>query len=86
NENGYLYYHNKNAWITKDIFRKYFTMFNRRMRNLNRKVIVLLDNASCHADVDNYSNIAFFFLPANTTTRYQPLDAGMIQNFKTFYM
>ncbi|KAI8876101.1 hypothetical protein K501DRAFT_201153 [Backusella circina FSU 941] len=55
------------------------------MRNLNRKVIVLLDNASCHADVDNYSNIAFFFLPANTTTRYQPLDAGMIQNFKTLY-
>jgi hypothetical protein len=68
-----------------DIFKNYFTIFNRRMANLKRNVVVLLDNASCHKDVLNYSNTTFIFLPANTTAKYQPLDAGIIQNFKVLY-
>jgi hypothetical protein len=56
------------------------------MANLKRKVAVVLDNASCHKDVENYSNITFFFLShPNTTAKYQSLDAGTIQNFKTLY-
>ena len=55
------------------------------MKNLGRHVVVILDNASSHDDTNNYSNTKFLFLPPNTTAKYQPLDAGIIQNFKALY-
>ena len=60
---------------------------NRQMMREERNVILFLDNATVHPTslVDKFSNIKVVFLPKNTTSRLQPLDAGITQSFKSKY-
>ena len=46
-------------------------------------MFLFLDNATVHPTslVDKFSNIKVVFLPKNTTSRLQLLDAGIIQSF-----
>ena len=46
-----------------------------------------MDNAGRHPEhlQGKFSNINVCFLPAKTTSRLQPLDLGLIQNFKVHY-
>ena len=48
---------------------------------------MFLDKATCHPKsmIDSLSQVKIIFLPKNTTSRLQPLDAGVIQNFKVMY-
>jgi hypothetical protein len=50
----------------------------------NRKALILFDNALCHPEME-LSNVKLVFLPPNTIARTQPLDFGIIRNFKVKY-
>jgi hypothetical protein len=56
------------------------------MRKQQRQILLLLDNAPSHAvQTIDLTNISVMFLPANTTSLIQPMDAGIIAAFKKRY-
>ena len=73
--------------MTGEILDAVLTKLNRRLSRNNRSILLLMDNAGCHPEalVGKYSNIKISSLPANTTSKLQPLDLGVIQNFKVHY-
>src|SRR2546423_5551309 len=82
-----FYYHNKKAWMTGIFFQDYLKRFN---RHVNRKVALVIDNAPSHViegldSESEFSNIEIIPLPPNTTSKLQPLDAGIIAAFKKHY-
>ena len=54
-------------------------------KNLCFKVLLVLDNASCHSKELDHPNVKIVFLPPNCTSLIQPLDQGIIQTFKMYY-
>ena len=61
---------------------------NRQLIRERRNILLLMDNVSSHSHdlTDKFSNIKVVFLPVNTTSRLQPLNAGVTKNFKVFYL
>ena len=56
------------------------TKTNRKMAAAKGNILLFMDNAPCHPEnfVVSYSNMKVVFLPKNTTSRLQALDAGII--------
>ncbi|RHY24829.1 hypothetical protein DYB32_008669 [Aphanomyces invadans] len=66
------------GWVTSSIFGEWLKTFNVSIVAQDRKVHLLLDNASSHKLPETLSNVNVRFLPPNTTAYLQPLDAGVI--------
>jgi hypothetical protein len=83
------YFWNKKAWMQVSIFNEVLLKLNETMKQKNRKIILLIDNAPVHLILDEtqekLDNIDVKFLPPNTTTKLQPCDAGIINSFKCHY-
>jgi hypothetical protein len=75
---------NKKSWMTRCIMTEWLMWFDEKMKKQKRKIILFLDNATSHPDL-KLQNINLVFLPPNTTSHSQPLDQGIIQNFKIIY-
>ena len=75
---------NPSAWMTTEIFTRWLMNLDRRFSSMGKKVALVLDNASCHpATLQRLlKSIKLVFIPPNTTSVIQPMDQGIIANFK----
>ena len=70
--------------MTSLFFEEWLNEWNAELSKEGRKIALVLDNAPCHPDL-SLSNIHLEFLPPNTTSHLQPLNQGIIANFKVKY-
>ena len=81
------YRYNAKAWMLSTVFQDWLQEFNREVaRKYNQRVLLLLDNCPSHK-IDGLvlSHVDIHFLPPNTTSKIQPMDAGIIMSFKKHY-
>jgi hypothetical protein len=82
------YRHNSKAWMLTTLFQEWLCDFNNKIaiKHNGKRVLLLLDNCGSHKiEGLNLSHVDVHFLPPNTTSRIQPLDAGIIMSFKRHY-
>jgi hypothetical protein len=79
------YHANVSAWMNCNIFEAWLTDFNDDLAKKKKKAVLLIDNAPVHGPATDMSNLKVIFLEPNTTSHIQPMDAGIIRTFKTYY-
>lgn len=88
-QHGFDYSWNKKSWMTMSIFFDWLTRFDSYIRRTpGRNVLLLLDNFSghgSHSSLPNLECVQVLFLPPNTTSKLQPMDAGIIACLKRRY-
>lgn len=82
------YTHQKHAWMDAGGFMYYID--NILLPSIkNKSILLILDNFAGHPhslpNLEKYKNIKLIYLPANTTSRLQPLDQGIIAALKLNY-
>jgi hypothetical protein len=87
---GIEYRYNTTKWMTGIICAEFLRWFDNKMRG--RKVLLLMDNFSGHelgvqlvGDKTSLQNVEIEFLLKNTTSHWQPLDQGIISQYKLAY-
>ncbi|XP_025190385.1 tigger transposable element-derived protein 6-like [Melanaphis sacchari] len=73
---------NKNAWMTREIFSQWLIKWD---NELDRKIVIFVDNCTVHNVSLNLKKIKLVFLPANTTLLIQLCDQGIIRTLKAYY-
>ena len=73
------------SWMNCSLFRDWLTSINNQMKNDNRKILLFLENASCHVVAKDCSNIKPVLFPPTATSKCQLLDQGIIRSFKCHY-
>lgn len=79
------YTFNRKAWMKSDVFGKWLSDLDKQMKKKKKKILMFVDNCSAHGDIPTLKNVKVQFLPPNTTSKLQPLDQGIIKNFKVLY-
>ena len=76
--------------MRSDIWESWLSYINEGFRIQNRHILLLADNAASHRiqtgeNSLQLTNITLHYLPPNTTSHLQPMDAGIIHSFKAKY-
>ena len=79
------YFSNKTAWMTGDIFTEWLKELDENLCKKGEKILLFVDNCPSHIVKSELKNVKVEFLPKNTTSMLQPLDAGIIHSFKSHY-
>lgn len=85
---GGVWKSNKTSWMNSLVMREWLLHFYSHIGN-QRSVLLLMDNFSAHIQgvelLPPPSNIRIQWLPANSTSLYQPLDQGINNTLKLHY-
>ena len=78
---------NSKAWMNTEIMTTIMSKLNRELKRNDKHILLFMDTVPCHQQTlsGQFSNITVQFLPKNTTSKSQPLDAGIIANWKVLY-
>ncbi|GFW02877.1 tigger transposable element-derived protein 6 [Trichonephila clavipes] len=79
------YRSNKKTRMTTELFNEWLISLNSDMKKEIRHILLFLDNCTVRNNAPPLSNVKFKFFPPNSTSKLQPLDQGIIHNFKTLY-
>ncbi|XP_053202132.1 tigger transposable element-derived protein 6-like [Panonychus citri] len=60
-----------------EIWKKWLVDWDQELVKDEKKVLLFIDNCSCHNNLPNLSNLKVEFFPSNCTSICQPLDAGI---------
>ena len=73
--------------MKSDIMINVLSKLNNKLKSTDQQILSFLDNAPCQPPSRKgmFLNIKIEFLPKNTTSRTQPLDAGIIKTWKVHY-
>lgn len=86
---GLDYHANRKAWMNKILFYEWLHRLDRYIgKEEGRKILLLIDNCSAHGKQETLpvlQNVRVEYLPPNTTSKVQPLDAGVIAWVKRKY-
>lgn len=83
-----MYRNNRKAWMLATLFQEWLQDFDHQMyrKHRDQRVLLLLDNCSSHkVEGLTLQCVDVHFLPPNTTSKIQPMDAGIIVAFKRHY-
>ncbi|GFV58354.1 tigger transposable element-derived protein 6 [Trichonephila clavipes] len=79
------YRSNKKSWMTTELFNEWLVSLNLDMKREKRHILLFLDNCTVHNNAPPLSNVKLQFFSPNSISKFQPLDQGIIHNFKNFY-
>ena len=71
--------------MTGELWEEWIRNWDTQMVRKQRSILLLIDNCSAHTIVPFLKNIRIEYFPANVTSILQPMDQGVIQNFKVLY-
>ncbi|CAG8738012.1 13149_t:CDS:1, partial [Rhizophagus irregularis] len=82
------YQNNSKAWMLTTLFQEWLQEFDYQVgiKHRRQRILLLFDNCTSHK-LENLtlSNVEVCFLPPNTTSKLQPMDASIIMSFKKHY-
>jgi len=85
-ELGIWYFYNKKVWMTGEVFTNALEELNPRMKQMNQKILLLLDNFSSHKwHKEMITNIKVLFFSPNLMPFVQPANAGIICCLKAIF-